>query len=231
MYSKTFPRNTSSFYVCSPPSGGRFWYRVPSKEQGKGPPERTKRAGAVSRTEDASGAAGGCFWHGTPLKMRPVRQEAVHSLWSRLFCGPLKTHSVQQVLFCGPLKMRRVPEEAVFGTEYLFRTVEAYFEHRVPQKTPSVQKKGVFMHRMPFPYRKSLFFAPNASENASRTPGSLFEHGTHIPYRKSLFLVPSPLKPSRSSLTLLKSAFIVTICFQMITFPYVASTPLHITRG
>ena len=44
------------------------------------------------------------------LKMRPVRQEAVHSLWSRLFCGPLK--------------MRRVPEKAVFGTEYLFRTVE-----------------------------------------------------------------------------------------------------------
>ena len=33
---------------------------MPSKEQGKGPPERTKRAGAVSRTEDASGAAGGC---------------------------------------------------------------------------------------------------------------------------------------------------------------------------
>ena len=93
------------------------------------------------------------------LKMRPVRQEAVHSLWSRLFCGPLK--------------MRRVPEEAVFGTEYLFRTVEA------------------------------CFCAPKPSENASRTPGSLFEHGTHIPYRRSLFLVPSPshrgkLPPQRS---------------------------------
>ena len=60
------------------------------------------------------------------LKMRPVRQEAVHSLWSRLFCGPLKTHSVRQVLFCGPLKMRRVPEKAVFGTEYPFCTV-VYF--------------------------------------------------------------------------------------------------------
>ena len=33
---------------------------MPSKEQGKGPPERTKRAGAISRTEDASGAAVGC---------------------------------------------------------------------------------------------------------------------------------------------------------------------------
>ena len=37
-----------------------------------------------------------CFWHGTPLKMRPVRQEAIHSFWSRLFCGPLKMHSVEQ---------------------------------------------------------------------------------------------------------------------------------------
>ena len=55
---------------------GCFRYRVPSKGQGKGPPERTKRAGALSRTEaasggqvlllarhaseNASGAAGGC---------------------------------------------------------------------------------------------------------------------------------------------------------------------------
>lgn len=51
------------------------------------------------------------------LKMRPVRQEAVHSLWSRLFCGPLK--------------MRRVPEEAVFCTARIFRTVEACFWYRV----------------------------------------------------------------------------------------------------
>ena len=34
------------------------------------------------------------------------------------------------------------------------------------------------------PYRKSLFWARRASENASRTVGSLFEHGTHIPYRR-----------------------------------------------
>ena len=34
---------------------GCFRYRVPSKGQGKGPPERTKRAGALSRTEAASG--------------------------------------------------------------------------------------------------------------------------------------------------------------------------------
>ena len=64
------------------------------------------RAGDVSRTEDASGAAGGCFWHGTPLKMR------------------------------------RVPQKPVFGTEYLFRTVEACFEHRVPLKMRRVPQEA-----------------------------------------------------------------------------------------
>ena len=86
------------------------------------------------------------------LKMRPVRQEAVHSLWSRLFCGPLKMH--------------RVPEKAVLGTEYLFRTVEA------------------------------CFCAPKPSENASRTPGSLFEHGTHIPYHRWPSPVPNANHPT-----------------------------------
>ena len=62
------------------------------------------------------------------LKMRPVRQEAVHSLRSRLFCWPLK--------------MRRVPEEAVFGTEYLFRTVEACSEHRVLPKMRRVPQEA-----------------------------------------------------------------------------------------
>ena len=79
-----------------------------------------------------------CFWHGTPLKMRPLRQEAVHSLWSRLFCGPLKMRSMWQVLFCAPLKMRRVPEKAIFDNEYIFRTVEACFLHRMLPKTRRV---------------------------------------------------------------------------------------------
>ena len=69
------------------------------------------RAGSVSRTEDASGG-----------------QEAVHSLWSRLFCWPLK--------------MRRVPEKAVFGTEYLFRTVEACFLHRMLLKMLRVPQEA-----------------------------------------------------------------------------------------
>ena len=62
------------------------------------------------------------------LKMRPVRQEAVHSLWSRLFCGPLK--------------MRRVPQEPVFGAEYLFRTVEACFLHRSLMKMRRVPQEA-----------------------------------------------------------------------------------------
>ena len=78
------------------------------------------------------------------LKMRPVRQvlllarhtfedasggqEAVHSLWSRLFCGPLK--------------MRRVPQKPVFGTEYLFRTVEACFLHRMLPKMRRVPQEA-----------------------------------------------------------------------------------------
>ena len=70
--------------------------------------------------------------------------------------------------------MRRVPEEAVFDTARIFRTVG-----------------GRFRYRISLPYRRSLFFTPNASENASRTPEACFEHGTHIPYCRSLFPVPS----------------------------------------
>ena len=59
------------------------------------------RAGAVSRTEDASGG-----------------QEAVHSLWSRLFCGPLRCVAYQRRLFLAP-NISSVPEKPVFYTECL----------------------------------------------------------------------------------------------------------------
>ena len=45
-------------------------------------------------------------------------------------------------LFSAPLKMRRVPEEAVFGTEYLFRTVEACFLHRMLLKMRRVPQEA-----------------------------------------------------------------------------------------
>ena len=44
--------------------------------------------------------------------------------------------------FSAPLKVRRVPQKPVFGTEYLFRTVEACFEHRVPLKTRRVPEEA-----------------------------------------------------------------------------------------
>ena len=50
-------------------------------------------------------------------------------------------------------------------------------------------REGGFRYRISIPYRRSLFFTPNASKNASRTGGSLFEHGAHIPYRRRPFLV------------------------------------------
>ena len=40
--------------------------------------------------------------------------------------------------------MRRVPEEAVFGTEYLFRTVEACFAHRMLLKMRPVRQEAAF---------------------------------------------------------------------------------------
>ena len=54
-------------------------------------------------------------------------------------------HRVPQEAFFAhrvPLKMRRVPQKPVFGTEYLFCTVEAYFEHRVPLKMRRVPQEA-----------------------------------------------------------------------------------------
>ena len=76
--------------------------------------------------------------------------------------------------FCGPLKMRRVPQEAVLR----FRRCVRYT--RRPFPVPNFPSVHI-----------SLFFAPSAFENASRTPGGCFWHRMRIPYRRRLFLVPS----------------------------------------
>jgi len=55
--------------------------------------------------------------------------------------------------------------------------------------------EGGFRYRISIPYRKSLFFTQNASENASRTPGACFLHGAHIPYRRR----PSPVPNATGS--------------------------------
>ena len=46
-----------------------------------------------------------------------------------------------------------------------------------------------FRYRISLPYRRSLFFTPNASENASRTTEACFLHRAHIPYQRR----PSPV--------------------------------------
>ena len=76
--------------------------------------------------------------------MRPVRQQAVHSLWNRLFCGPLK--------------MRRVQEEAIFGTEYLSRTVEACFLHRMLPKMRRVPHEAFLSTARIFGTVKACFW-------------------------------------------------------------------------
>ena len=58
-------------------------------------------------------------------------------------------------------------------------------------------REGGFRYRISLPYRRSLFFTPNASENASRTTGSLFEHRMRIPYRRRPFLVPGAVDEQR----------------------------------
>ena len=58
-------------------------------------------------------------------------------------------------------------------------------------------REGGFRYRISLPYRRSLFFTPNASENASRTPGNLFEHRMRIPYRRMPSPVPNATKQER----------------------------------
>ncbi len=62
-------------------------------------------------------------------------------------------------------------------------------------------RKGGFRYRISPPYRKSLFFTPNASENASRTVGACFLHGAHIPYRRKPSPVPNSNQPPRPTNT------------------------------
>ena len=77
--------------------------------------------------------------------------------------------------------MRRVPQEAVLRTEYLLRT-----------------REGGFRYRISLLYQKSLFFTPNATENAPRTTGGCFLHRTHIPYHRRPSPVPNATNTTQS---------------------------------
>ncbi len=77
--------------------------------------------------------------------------------------------------------MRRVPQEAVLRTEYLFGT-----------------REGGFRYRISLLYQKSLFFTPSAPENASRTTEACFAHRAHIPYHRRPSPVPNATNTTQS---------------------------------
>ena len=65
--------------------------------------------------------------------------------------------------------------------EYLLRTVE-----------------WCFWYRISLLYQKSLFFTPNASENASRTTEACFAHRAYIPYHRRPSPVPNATNTTQS---------------------------------
>mgnify|MGYP004544677499 CR=1 FL=1 len=101
---------------------------------------------------------------------------------------------VQAVLLCrvpGPCFSRHVPwrqpcslgwQEAQPCTERLLMNCAPCIT-RLFSGHLSRTGEGGFRHRISIPYRKSLFFTPNASENASRTPGACFfaRHAYSVP--------------------------------------------------
>ena len=72
-------------------------------------------------------------------------------------CAPCITR-----LFSGHLACP-VPEKGVSGTEYPFRTVEACFLHRMPQKMRRVPEEACFLHGAHIPYRRRPFLVPNSA--------------------------------------------------------------------
>ena len=69
-----------------------------------------------------------------------------------------KMHSVGRRLFSAPLKMRCVPEKTVFGTEYLFRTVEACFLHQMLPKMRRVPQEAFLSTARIFGTVKACFW-------------------------------------------------------------------------
>ena len=109
---------------------------------------------------------------------------------AHLRAGPfraLKMRPVRQVL----LLARHASENASAAAGGCPQSVESAVLRAF--EDASCTREGCFRYRISLPYPRSLFFTPNASENASRTPGSLFEHGTHIPYH----MWPSPVPNAR----------------------------------
>ena len=77
--------------------------------------------------------------------MRPVRQGAVHSLWSRLFCGPLK--------------MRRVPQEAFLSTARMFRTIGGPLRYRMPDTEAGCRRSEAWRTKKEADHDHNMFLA------------------------------------------------------------------------
>ena len=76
-----------------------------------------------------------------------------------------------------PPKMRCVPEKAVFGTEFLFRTVEACFLHRMLLKTRRVPQEAFLSTARMFRTVKACFWYRVLSQRqvaAAAEPGAHF---------------------------------------------------------
>ena len=86
------------------------------------------------------------------LKMRPVRQEAVHSLWSRLFCGPLNASRTREGCFWHRISLSY--------RRSLFFTPK-------PSENASRTPGSLFEHGTHIPYRRSLFLVPSSLTEAS----------------------------------------------------------------
>ena len=87
------------------------------------------RAGAVSRTEDASGAAAGC-----PQSVESAILRAFENA-SRTFGTEYLFRTVEACFLHRMLpKMRRVPQEAFLSTARIFRTIGGPLRYRMPDR-------------------------------------------------------------------------------------------------
>ena len=97
--------------------------------------------------------------------------------------------------------MHPVPEEGVSGTEYIFRTVEACFLHRMPQKMRRVPQEACFLHRAHIPYPRRPFPVPNIS-SVPETPVFYTEYlRKRAAYPRKPFWAPSELSVPEEALS------------------------------
>ena len=86
-------------------------------------------------------------------------------------------------LFSAPLKMRCVPEEAVFGTEYLFRTGKACFLHQMPLKMCRVPQEAFLNTECSFRTVEACFWYGALPKTHRTWLSGVLESGWQLPLR------------------------------------------------